>query len=74
MKFRFIEYERDIYIVIGMGYDHSNICPEYFICVPLTKRGLFKASLQVQTIKIALDDAIEITSKSKLSILKVLYG
>lgn len=76
MKFRFIEYKQDIYIVIGIGYDQFQECPEYFLCIPLTKQrlSLFGTVLLSSTTKIPIDQAIEITSKNKLLALLVLYG
>ena len=76
MKFRFVEYESNIYVVVGIGYNQLNECPEHFVCIPLDKNNLnlFKTSLQIQTVDIPLDKAIEITSKNKLLTLMVLYG
>lgn len=76
MKLRFIEYEHDIYVVVGFGYNQYNECPEYFVCVPLDRKhlNLFRAALQLHTLNIPLDKAMEITSKNKLLALMVLYG
>jgi hypothetical protein len=76
MKFRFVEYEQDLYLVVGIGYDQSNKCPDYFVCVILDKNNsnLFKAVIHPHTINIPFDKAIEITDKKKLLTLLVLYG
>jgi hypothetical protein len=76
MKYRFIEYEKTLYLVLGMGYDRSLECPEYFVCAPLDKdsMSLFRTSLILHTVNISLDKATEITSKNKLLALRVLYG
>jgi len=76
MKFRFVEYEQDIYLVVGIGYNQDNRCPDYFVCVILDRNNssLFKAIIHPHTINIPFDKAIEITDKNRLKLLGVLYG
>jgi hypothetical protein len=76
MKFRFIEYQSDIYIVVGIGYNELSECKEYFECIPLRKHrlNLFELILDRHTINIEIDKAKEITDKKRLLTLLVLYG
>lgn len=76
MKIRFIEFEGDIYVVVGITYDTNSIYPECFTAVPLSSYNysIFKAMLQIDTINIPIDEAIEITDKNQILTLLVLYG
>lgn len=73
MKFRFITYLNEIYLVVGIGFDDAHQCQEYFEVIPL-QPNLFKAVLYDSTLKIPFSQAIEITDKNTLLNLLVLYG
>lgn len=73
MKFRFIKYLTDIYLVVGMGYDSRNECPEFFEAIPL-ETNLFRAVIHQHVVRIPFSQAIEITDKNTLMNLLVLYG
>jgi hypothetical protein len=75
MKLTFIEYNRNIYIVVGIGYcsDNTN-SPEFFEVVPLVDHNLIRSSFELSTLHIPFSEAIEITNKNRLLALMVLYG
>lgn len=76
MKIRFIEYKGDVYVVIGISYDSTNSCPEYFLSVPIDEfhPSITRSLLESSSIKIPFVEAIEITSKNQILALMVLYG
>lgn len=74
MRYRFIEYEGNIYVVVGIGYGPDGIDPYYFMGSLLNRSGIISASLEPHTIAIPFDEAIEITSKIRLLALRILYG
>lgn len=75
MKFRFVRYLKEIYLVVGIGYDNRFECPEHFVVVPLERNtSLFRTALDITTINIPFSQAIEITNKNTLLSLMVLYG
>ena len=76
MKFRFIEYQGDLYVVLGITYDKMQECPDCFVAAPVDKKNstLFKAALELYTINIPFSQAIEITNKNRLKAIMVLYG
>lgn len=76
MKMRFIEYEDDIYVVIGITYDASRAYPECFVAVPLkdAERSATRAMLSLHTLTIPFVEAKEISDKNRLISLMVLYG
>lgn len=76
MKIRFINYKDDIYVVIGISYDYSNSCPEFFLSVPINEYhpSITRSLLESSSIKIPFVEAIEITKKEQILALMVLYG
>lgn len=76
MEFRFIEYRKEIYLVVGFGYDFTHIDDMCFVAVLLDKstKSLTRACLSLNTVKIPMSRATEITDKKRLMILMVLYG
>lgn len=77
MNLRFVEYENEIYIVLGITYDARYSSPECFTIIPLDKydKSVYKAvligksSITVPTYKVK-----EITDKNRLIALMLLYG
>ena len=76
MKLRFIEYDDSIYVVIGLTYDATKICPDCFVAIPLdkTNKNIFSTLIIGNTINIPIAYANEITDKNKLLMILVLYG
>lgn len=76
MKMRFIEYEGDIYVVIGITYDSTKAYPECFVAVPLkdAEKSPTRAMLSLYTLTIPFIEAKEICDKNRLISLMVLYG
>lgn len=76
MKIRFIEYQNDIYVVIGITYDSKLTYPECFVAVPLTeaRKSIYKCALSLHTLNIPFVEAEEVTDKNRLISLMVLYG
>jgi hypothetical protein len=77
MKYRFVEYRGDIYIVIGIGYFNdfdADSSPMFFEVIPLSDHSLIRSSLRPYTMNIPFSEAIEITDKNRLLALMVLYG
>lgn len=74
MEFRLIEYNKDLYIVLGQGYDSNFDPPEILIAVPLTDSLVRSCITNICPIVIPLNKAIEITDKNRLKAILVLYG
>ena len=75
MKFRFIKYLKEFYVVVGIAYDTSQEYPDCYVVVPLDKTvNLFRAVLQKDTINVPFVLAEEVTDKNELITLLVLYG
>lgn len=81
MKLRFIEFNNEIYIVVGIGYNNSYPNPEgttklSFVAVPLLPghRNIYTALLEAYSVTIPFEEATEITDKKRISSLMVLYG
>lgn len=74
MKFRFIEFEGDIYLVVGIGYDGTYDPPDIFYAVLLehsiTRSLLFYRNSR----KIPFSEATEIEDKNKIELIRVLFG
>ncbi len=74
MKFRLIEYQTFIFIVVGIGYNRNYIPPEVFYCVPL-EDTIYKSVLtNIDVIEIPLSQVTEITDKKRIQAIWVLYG
>lgn len=74
MKYRFIEYRGDLYVVIGITYDQTQSYPEVFKAVPVaSSRTLTECLLETHTITIPFEYATEITDKNTILALMVLY-
>lgn len=75
MDFRFVEWNKDIYIVLGIGYDQRLDPPDVFICVPLENRSIYKTVITVQgLVKIPIAEATEITEEKRILAIWTLYG
>ena len=73
IKYRLVEYDEQILLVLGVGYDVNYDPPEVFHCVQL-RDSLFKSLLSPYEIVIPLSEAIEITDKKRLLAIWTLYG
>lgn len=75
MKFRFIEFEQETYLVVGITYDYT-IKSECFVAVHVKdiNPSIRSISLNAFTRNIPLLDAVEIVDKNKIAALMVLYG
>lgn len=69
----FVEYENDIYLVVGIGTDrYSN---QYFQVVPLRNHSrISRAFIEINSINVLMTEVIEITDPNKLSSIRLLYG
>ena len=75
MDFRFVEWNGEIYIVLGIGYDRRQDPPDVFICVPLEKESIYKTAITAPgLIKIPIIQAVEITEKKRLLAIWALFG
>lgn len=75
MKFRFIKYLEDFYVVVGITHDILQEYPDCYVVVPLDKTvNLFRAILQKDTMNVPFVLAEEVTDKNELITLLVLYG
>lgn len=76
MKFRFIEYQGDLYLVVGITYDNTKEYPDCFVITPIDKTTtkLTRTALIGNTLTIPIAYVKEITDKNKLLTLMVLYG
>jgi hypothetical protein len=75
MHFRFIEWNKDIYVVLGIGYDQRMDPPDVFICVPLENQSIYRTVLtHPGLIKIPIAEAIEITEEKRIRAIWTLYG
>lgn len=76
MRFRFIEYQNDIYVVVGITYDSKYLDDICFVSVPLDRnnKSLIGSMLSLHTFNIPLAKAKEITDRNRLISLMVLYG
>jgi hypothetical protein len=75
MRYRFIEYKGDLYVVVGITHDQTQSYPECFTAVPVTSsRTLTECLLERHVLTIPFSEAIEITNKNTILALMVLYG
>jgi hypothetical protein len=76
VKLRFIEYKGDLYVSLGITYNRSLETPECFVCAPINAYNstVYRSILDANTINIPIDEANEVTNKSQLIALMVLYG
>jgi hypothetical protein len=72
-KFRFIEYQGTIYVLVGIGFK-QNLLNYYFYLVHVKdfNKYLEKKS-DFYTISVNMDYCNEITDKNKLKLLKLLF-
>jgi hypothetical protein len=74
MNIRFIEYDENIYIVLGIGYDDRYDPPDVFIAIPL-KEAVYRSLItETNEIIIPIVEAVEITDKNRVLALWVLFG
>lgn len=75
MKFRFIEFEQELYLVVGITYDQK-VTSECFVAVHIKdiRPSIYALSLSIHTRNIPFSEATEITDKKTLAALMVLYG
>lgn len=73
MELRFIEYNSQIFVVIGFSYITKYDPPECYVAIPV-KGSIIKSTFQVETINIPFTKATEITNPKTIKALLVLYG
>lgn len=73
MEYRLLEYEGEIYLVVGFGYDLKYDPPEVFHCVKL-RDSLFRSLMVPYEIVIPLSEAVEITDEKRSLVILALYG
>ena len=74
MKYRLIEWNSQIYIVLGIGYNKVYDPPEVFCVVPLDKDFIRSTIMTLDLIEIPFYEAVEITDKTKIRTIWILYG
>lgn len=73
MKVRFIEYDGEIMVVVGIAYDTKFDPPECYVAVPL-KDSIVRSLFNLHTVTIPFDWAVEVSDKTRIKTLLVLYG
>jgi hypothetical protein len=73
MKLRFIEYDKEIMVVVGFSYIQRYDPPECYVAVPLADT-LVQSLFQMHTINVPFIEAKEITDPNRIKALVVLYG
>ena len=74
MKYRVVEWQAEIYIVLGIGTDSQFDPPDCYYAVPL-KYSIFRSIiLNKDLVKIPFSEAIEITDENKIRAILILYG
>lgn len=74
MEIRFIEYDDETLVVIGMAYETRYDPPECYVAVPLKDSITRTALFSLNSITIPFTRAIEITDPKRLKALRILYG
>ncbi len=74
MKIRFIEYNGDMYVVVGFAYEVRFDPPECYVAVPLRDTVMRSVLLGLDTITIPFCDAVEVSDINRVKALLVLYG
>ncbi len=73
MTYRLIEWQGDIYIVLGISYNAKYDPPDVFYAVPI-EESLFE-SVMLQSIRIIpFSESIEITDEARIRAIWILYG
>lgn len=74
MNLRFIEHYKEIYVVVGQGYERLLDPPDIFYCIKL-EPNIIRAIINNQNvIKIPISEAMEITDIGRIRTLWILYG
>lgn len=72
-KYRFVEYETDIWLIVGIGYDSQTQC-EVFEIVPIQLHiNLFRANISVESLTIPMDSVMEIADPDIINSILMLY-
>lgn len=74
MKFRVIEWQGELYIVVGLGYDEYSDPPDVFYAVPLEYSLIRSLLVSSYTVIIPISEAIEITDQNRIKAIWILYG
>lgn len=76
MEYRFIEWNGELYIVVGIGYDTRIDPPDVFHAVPIqNNQSLFKTVIEYPgLVKIPFSEAVEITDKKRIFAIWTLFG
>ena len=76
MKLRFIEFDEEIYVVVGHSYENHYDPPECFVAIPLSlcrNRSITRDLLDKDSVVIPISYAQEITDKDRIMILMLLF-
>ena len=73
MKLRFIEYQGDIMVVVGITYIAAYDPPECYVAVYI-QDTIISSVLLDRGINVPFSEAVEITDPKRLAALWVLYG
>lgn len=73
-KYRFVEYEDDIWLIVGIGYN-SEKRADVFEIVPLFQNNnINRASISVDSVQVEIDEVTEIEDKNTLESIFILYS
>lgn len=74
MNYRIIKWNGAFYIVLGIGYNNRFDPPDVFYAVPITETLFISIITTLDVIEIPFYQAIEITDKSVIQAIWILYG
>jgi hypothetical protein len=74
MVYRLIEWNGLLYIVVGIGFDHTQDPPDVFYAVPLEDTLFSSVLLNIDFIRIPFSEALEITDQNRIRAIWILYG
>lgn len=74
MKVRLVEWQEDIYLVLGIGYDQLADPPDVYLAIPLKDTIIRSLLINPDLIKIPFSEAVEITDEKKVKTIFILFG
>ena len=74
MKVRLVEWQEDIYLVLGIGYDQYSDPPDVYLAIPLKDTIIRSLLINPDLIKIPFSEALEITDEKKVKTILILFG
>ena len=73
-KYRFVEYETDIWMIVGIGYDSQLEC-EVFEIVPLKRHlNIIRANISIYALRIPMGLVMEISDPTQIRTILSLYS